>query len=127
MAPRKMKQVALKPEMEKNLKVRVGVKRVKAEMRKIREDQECIRDQQREIRRKSGEIERQCDQLKEETEMMMMQTARTQIKVVLMFKILKTREAGDSIGAARLTQFLRDFVAMERANASLAEVKNEIH
>ena len=107
MAPKNVKQVALKPNMEKNMKVRLQVKRVKAEMGKIKDDQERIRDEQRKIRGRFGKIERQCDQLKEETEMIMKQTARTQIKVVLMFKILKAREGGDFIEAATLTHFLR--------------------
>ncbi|XP_022759783.1 uncharacterized protein LOC111306143 [Durio zibethinus] len=126
MAPRRMKQEAQNPEMEKNLKVRVEAKRVKAEMGKIREDQEYIREEQRKIIGRFGEIERQCDQLKEETEMIMKQTVRTRIKVVLMFKILKAREGGDFIQAATLTHFLREFVARERANAGLPEVKDEL-
>ncbi|XVF21484.1 hypothetical protein REPUB_Repub12eG0094300 [Reevesia pubescens] len=127
MAPRKMKQVAMKPEMERKLKVKVElVKRVKEEMGKIRKDQECIREEQSKVLGNFLEVERQCDQLKEETEMIIKQTARTRIKVVLMFKILKARECGDSIEAATLTHFLREFVAMERAaKASLAEVKDE--
>ncbi|XP_022728148.1 uncharacterized protein LOC111283793 [Durio zibethinus] len=109
MAPR-----TLKPDMEKTMKVKFPVKRVKAEMGKIKADQERIGKKQRKIRGKFGEIERQCDQLKEETEMVIKQTARTQIKVALMFKILKAREGGDFNEAAKLTHFLRELVANER-------------
>ncbi|OMO81541.1 hypothetical protein COLO4_23522 [Corchorus olitorius] len=122
MAPRKMRQQASEPRTAtpKNLRaMRFQVKRVKAEMGKVREDQECIREEQIKIRGQFDEIERQCDQLKEETEMIMKQNARTHVKLVLMFNILKAREAGNSVGAATLTHFLRELVFMERAaNAS---------
>ncbi|EOY00712.1 PREDICTED: uncharacterized protein LOC18609619 [Theobroma cacao] len=126
MAPRKMKQQALKPKiLKKNLKARLQVERLKAETGKIREDQKCIREKQRELRGRFGEIERQCYQLKEATELIVKQTARTQIKLALMFKIMKARRGGDFKEAAMLTRFLRVIVSKERANATSAEVKNE--
>ncbi|OMO81574.1 hypothetical protein COLO4_23514 [Corchorus olitorius] len=39
--------------------------------------------------------------------MILKQTARTHIKLALMFGILKAREGGDSAKAATLTHFLR--------------------
>ncbi|OMO81553.1 hypothetical protein COLO4_23518 [Corchorus olitorius] len=111
MAPRKMKQRAysqLRTATPKNLRaMRFQVKRVKAEMGKVREDQECIREEQIKIRGQCDEIVRQCDQLKEETEMIMKQSGHTHIKLVLMFNILKAREAGNSARAASLTHFLQ--------------------
>ncbi|XVF21485.1 hypothetical protein REPUB_Repub12eG0094400 [Reevesia pubescens] len=129
MAPKKMKQVAMKPEVKKNLKVRVEIKRVKAEMGKILEDKEieCIREEQRKIRVRYEEIRRQCDELKEETEMIKKQIARNRIKLVLMSKILKAQEGGDLIEAVSLTHSLREFIAKGNSKciASLANVKNE--
>ncbi|KAK9015952.1 hypothetical protein V6N11_007039 [Hibiscus sabdariffa] len=69
------------------------------------------------LRAKFGEIERQSHRLKAETEMVMKQTATTQIKLALIFNILKAREGGDFIHAATLTRFLRELVAKERADA----------
>ncbi|XP_021281057.1 uncharacterized protein LOC110414285 [Herrania umbratica] len=126
MAPsRRMRQQAPKPEMSNNVRVRLHIKRVKAEMEKIREDQQRLREEQSKIRGRSGEIESQLDLLKMETEMIMKQTASTQIKLLVMFKILKARAGGYSAEAARLTHFLREYVAKERANASLVTGKKK--
>ncbi|OMO81551.1 hypothetical protein COLO4_23516 [Corchorus olitorius] len=119
MATRKMKQRVsqARTATPKNLRVmKFQVKRVKAEMGKVREDQECIREEESKIRGQFDEIERQCDKLKEETEMIVKQSVRTHIKLVLMFNILKAREAGNSVRAATLSHFLRELVSMERAN-----------
>ncbi|XVF81084.1 hypothetical protein PTKIN_Ptkin15bG0128000 [Pterospermum kingtungense] len=124
MAPRKMKQVALKAHMKGNT---VQLKRVKAEMGKLKSVQQHIKEKQMQLKGRFEEIEMQCNQLKEEAEMAVKQTARTQIKLLLMFKILKAREAGDFIEAATLTHLLRELVAKERANASLDdEEKDEL-
>ncbi|XP_021293475.1 uncharacterized protein LOC110423563 [Herrania umbratica] len=126
MAPRKTKQQALKPKtLKKNLKARLQAEQLKAVTGKIREDQKCIREKQRELRGRFGEIERQCVQLKEATELIVKQTARTQIKLLLMLKIMKARRGGDFKEAAMLTHFLRVIVSNERANASSAEARNE--
>ncbi|GMI73527.1 hypothetical protein HRI_001022000 [Hibiscus trionum] len=90
MAPRKMK-----------------LQMVKAKIGKAEENGKCLK-----------EMERQGHRLRAETEMVMKQTARTQVKVALMFNILKAREGGDFIQAATLTRFLRELVAKETANAS---------
>ncbi|XVF72110.1 hypothetical protein PTKIN_Ptkin12aG0094300 [Pterospermum kingtungense] len=116
MAPRKMN-----PKLEKSRKERFQVKRVKTEMGKIMDDQNFIRAEQRKIRLRFGKIEKQCHLLKKETEIIMKQTARARIKVVLMFKILKARKGGDFIEAAKLTYFLRELVAKERADSILVK------
>ncbi|KAL4308971.1 hypothetical protein GQ457_01G056270 [Hibiscus cannabinus] len=100
--------------MEKGTEVRVQFKRVKAN--KMKENVEWLREEQREIRGKLGEMERECERVKEETEMMVKQTARTQIKLALMFYILKAREGGNFIEAAEFTMLLREIVAKERAD-----------
>ncbi|KAL4311583.1 hypothetical protein GQ457_01G056280 [Hibiscus cannabinus] len=112
MAPRKMKlqRVALK--------VRAKLKQVKAKIGEAEGNGKCLREEQRKLRAKFGEIERQSHRLKAETEMVMKQTATTQIKLALIFNILKAREGGDLIQAATLTRFLRELVAKERADAA---------
>ncbi|KAK8494009.1 hypothetical protein V6N13_128140 [Hibiscus sabdariffa] len=125
MAPRKMGQVSSKPQAEAKLGVRgLKARRVKAEMGKVKEEQECLRDEQRELVARFDEIERQCDELKQETEMIAKQSAITLAKLFLMFRILKARESGDLVQAANLTRFLREIVAMEKANAILDEDKD---
>ncbi|XVF77981.1 hypothetical protein PTKIN_Ptkin14bG0091500 [Pterospermum kingtungense] len=84
-----IRKKALKPK-KKSLKVRA--QRIKAEMEKIREDQICIREDQRNIREKFEAINFKCDQLREETERIMKQSACTQIRLSLMFDILKARK-----------------------------------
>ncbi|XVE99620.1 hypothetical protein REPUB_Repub03eG0215600 [Reevesia pubescens] len=95
---------ALKPKL-KSLKVKV--QRIKADMGKIREDQKCIRVEQRTIGERFGELKRQCDQLKEETDLVMMQSASNQIRLDLMFDILRARKDGDFDKAAILAHFLK--------------------
>ncbi|KAK8506106.1 hypothetical protein V6N11_059879 [Hibiscus sabdariffa] len=118
MAPRKMGRVSSKPQAEGKL----GVRGLKA--RRVKEEQECLRDEQRKLVARFDEIERQCDQLKQETEMIVKQSAITRAKLLLMFRILKARESGDLVQAANLTRFLREIVAMEKANAILDEDKD---
>lgn len=125
MAPRKMKQVEVAHDEQnmddqKNINIKkvstsVQFKRVKAKMGKLKDDQQRLTEEQIRMRKRYTEIERQCDELKEETKTVIKQTARTQIKLVLMFKILKARESGDFIEAATLTHLLR-FVSIRIYN-----------
>ncbi|EOX96897.1 Uncharacterized protein TCM_006040 isoform 2 [Theobroma cacao] len=89
-------------------------KRLKTEMEEISEEQKGIRDGQRQVREKFEAIESECEQLKKETKFIIQQSARTQIKLVLMFRILKAREESDSATAANLTQLLGQIVAREK-------------
>ncbi|XP_039020959.1 uncharacterized protein LOC120152981 [Hibiscus syriacus] len=125
MAPRKIDQVSSKPQTGKKLRVRIEDRRMKAEMGKVKEEQGCLRDEQRKSVTKFNEIPNQSDELKEETEMIVKQSVITRAKLLLMYGILKARESGDLVQAAILTRFLREIVAMEKANAVLAEAENE--
>ncbi|KAK6240343.1 hypothetical protein QQP08_006643 [Theobroma cacao] len=89
-------------------------KRLKTEMEEISEEQKGIREGQRQVREKFEAIESECEQLKKETKFIIQQSARTQIKLVLMFKILKAREESDFSTAANLTQWLGQIVAREK-------------
>ncbi|KAG4193169.1 hypothetical protein ERO13_A07G203400v2 [Gossypium hirsutum] len=114
------------PDMaKKHLKVRTKAKRLKTEMGKVREDQLCLIEEQSKLVTRFREIERQCNELKQEAQMMAKQSAMTRLKLELMLGILKAREGGDLVQAANLTRFLREIVAMEKANAILAQVKDE--
>ncbi|XWS62355.1 hypothetical protein CRYUN_Cryun06bG0003700 [Craigia yunnanensis] len=82
-------------------------KMLKTEMEEIGEEQKNIREGQRQVREKFEAIESECEQLKTETKMMIQQSAITQFKIALMFRILKAREECDFATAANLTLLLR--------------------
>ncbi|XWS62353.1 hypothetical protein CRYUN_Cryun06bG0003600 [Craigia yunnanensis] len=88
-------------------------KRLKTEMVEISEEQKNIREGQMQVRKKFEAIESECEQLKTETKMMIQQSAITQFKLALMFRILKAREESDFATSANLTQLLRQIVARE--------------
>ncbi|XVE90123.1 hypothetical protein DITRI_Ditri20bG0052500 [Diplodiscus trichospermus] len=92
-------------------------KRLKTEMEAISDEQKNVREGQRQVREKIETIESECEQLKKETKMMIQHSARTQVKLALMFRILKAREDSDSANAANLTQLLRQIVEMEKVIA----------
>ncbi|XVE78008.1 hypothetical protein DITRI_Ditri13aG0109700 [Diplodiscus trichospermus] len=121
MAPRKMKQVALKSKMVKNMKVRFKFKRMKEKMAKIRDDLENKGEEQRIISERYEEIKRQFDQLKEKIEMI----KKIDFMVDLRCKILIAEEDGDFIEAAALTNFLDEIAAKEIANASLDDEEKD--
>ena len=82
-------------------------KRVKVEMKKISKEQQNIKEGQRQIGAKLIAIDEECEQLRRETNQIIRQSANTQIRLGLMFTILKAREQGDLAKAAQLTQLLR--------------------
>ncbi|XP_022762637.1 uncharacterized protein LOC111308531 [Durio zibethinus] len=89
-------------------------KRLKSEMEEISEEQKIIREGQRQVKQKFEAIESECEVLKRETRLIIQQSARTQVKLALMFRILKARESGDFNAAASLTEMLREIVAREK-------------
>ncbi|XVE67540.1 hypothetical protein DITRI_Ditri08aG0169200 [Diplodiscus trichospermus] len=93
-------------------------KRLKSEMEEISEEQKDIREGQRQVKEKFESIETECEELKRETRLIIQQSARIQIKLALMFRILKAREAGDLNTAANLTDMLRAIVGKEEEKAS---------
>ncbi|EOX96889.1 Uncharacterized protein TCM_006031 isoform 1 [Theobroma cacao] len=110
------KRLKLQPKRRKNgMKgMQERFERLKIEMEEISEEQRGIREGQRQVREKFEAIESECEQLKKETKFIIQQSARTQIKVVLMFKILKARDESDFSTAANLTQLLGQIVAREK-------------
>ncbi|EOX96899.1 PREDICTED: uncharacterized protein LOC18607045 isoform X2 [Theobroma cacao] len=89
-------------------------KRLKMEMEEISEEQKNIREGQRQVKEKFEAIESECEELKRETRLIIQQSARTQVKLALMFRILKAREAGDFNIAAHFTEILRAIVGREK-------------
>ncbi|XVE80850.1 hypothetical protein DITRI_Ditri15bG0013900 [Diplodiscus trichospermus] len=104
----------------KNKNKKVGMKNMQekfvtlaAEMEEISEEQRDIREGQRQVRGKLLAIESECEELKRETRIIIQQTARTQIKLALMFGILKASQQSDFATVANLTHLLRELVERE--------------
>ncbi|XVE67545.1 hypothetical protein DITRI_Ditri08aG0169500 [Diplodiscus trichospermus] len=103
-----------KPKKNEMKVMQERLKRLKTEMEEISDEQKNVREGHRQVREKIDAIEYECEQLKKETKMMIQHSARTQVKLALMFRILKAREEGDSAIVARLAQLLREIVEMEK-------------
>ncbi|GLT63400.1 hypothetical protein SLA2020_359670 [Shorea laevis] len=91
--------------------MRQSMKRLKREMEEISDEQRSIREGQKLVREKFQEMEEECKQLREETKMIRMQGRSTQLRLALMFQILKARENNDLPRATELTRFLRELIA----------------
>ncbi|KAK8479271.1 hypothetical protein V6N11_064498 [Hibiscus sabdariffa] len=87
--------------------------RLKVEMEDISREQQSIKEGQSQVRAKFNAIEEEYEQLRNETNQIIQQTANTQIRLGLMFSILKAREQGDLGKAAQLTALLREMVARD--------------
>ncbi|GMJ12596.1 hypothetical protein HRI_004928800 [Hibiscus trionum] len=86
------------------------LRRLKTEMEARSEEHKDIKEGQRQVKEKIEAIETECEELKRETRFIIQQSARTQVKLALMFQILKARETGELDTAANLTQLLREIV-----------------
>ncbi|XP_039030151.1 uncharacterized protein LOC120164512 [Hibiscus syriacus] len=84
--------------------------RLKVEMEEISQEQQSIKEGQSQVRAKFKSVEEEYKQLRNETNLIIQQTANTQIRLGLMFGILKAREQGDLGKAAQLTRLLREIV-----------------
>ena len=76
-------------------------------MGEISKQHESIRQGQKEMREMFVEIESKCDQLKKETRLISHASDNVQLRLNIMFKILKAREEKDFRKAADLTSSLR--------------------
>ncbi|XVE53441.1 hypothetical protein DITRI_Ditri03aG0003300 [Diplodiscus trichospermus] len=95
------------------------MKILKAEMEEISEEQKEIKEGQRQVREKFEAIETECEQLRKETMLIIQQSASTQIRLALMFQILKARENHEFSKASQLTCALRELVARESEQRKL--------
>ncbi|XWS65364.1 hypothetical protein CRYUN_Cryun05aG0106200 [Craigia yunnanensis] len=90
-----------------------AMRRLKVETNEIREEQENIKRGQREVREKFEVIQFECEQLRKETDLITKQSLNTQLRLGLMFQILRARETNDFNTAATLTQVLRALIAKQ--------------
>ncbi|XP_038711533.1 ribonuclease Y-like [Tripterygium wilfordii] len=94
-------------------KIKAMIERLRAEMVEIGEEQQCIKEGQRQVSEKYEKIEAEREQLKRETEIIAKQSASIQLRLNLMFRIVKARGQNDSVLTDQLTQSLRDLLAKE--------------
>ncbi|XP_061976931.1 uncharacterized protein LOC133698116 isoform X1 [Populus nigra] len=87
-----------------------SIKRIRADMAEINEGQERIRHGQKEVREKFEEISKETAKLKEETNIISKQSAANQVRLDLMFQIIKARSENDAPRDAVLTQILRELI-----------------
>ncbi|KAK8260895.1 hypothetical protein V6Z12_D13G149900 [Gossypium hirsutum] len=88
-----------------------GMKKLRVKMEEINEEQKNIRELQGELREKIEAIDLECEQLREETTMVRQQSVNTQIRLALMFQILKARQNHDFAQASHLTSTLCELIA----------------
>ncbi|XP_022717860.1 uncharacterized protein LOC111276392 [Durio zibethinus] len=96
------------------------MRRLRCDMEEISEEQKKIKEGQRQVREKFEAIELECEHLRKETNLIIQQSMSTQIRLALMFQILKARENQEFDKAAQLTCALREVIAREnqQRNAS---------
>ncbi|XVF77982.1 hypothetical protein PTKIN_Ptkin14bG0092200 [Pterospermum kingtungense] len=91
--------------------MRVRFRRLKMEMEEISKEQESIKEGQRQVQEKFEAIEEEYEQLWKQTNEIIQQTTNAQIRLALMFNIVRAREEGDFAKATHLTQLLREIIA----------------
>ncbi|TYI16735.1 hypothetical protein ES332_A08G274200v1 [Gossypium tomentosum] len=91
--------------------MRKRLNKLKTEMKVVSKEQKSIKEGQRQAGAKLQAINYECEQLRRETNRIIQQTATTQIRLALMFNILKAREECDFAKAHQLTALLREIVA----------------
>ncbi|CAK7335911.1 unnamed protein product [Dovyalis caffra] len=83
-------------------------------MAEISQGQKRIREGQKEVREKFREISEEAAKLQEETNLISKQSAANQLRLDLMFEIVKARTENDSAKDASLTQTLRELMAKQK-------------
>ncbi|KAJ6712799.1 hypothetical protein OIU79_008905 [Salix purpurea] len=86
-------------------------RRITSKMVEIREGQKRIEEGQKEVRGTIKEIRKESKKLKRDTDLLTKQSAANQLRLDLMFEIVKARAENDSAKDARLTQTLRELMA----------------
>ncbi|XVF77969.1 hypothetical protein PTKIN_Ptkin14bG0090300 [Pterospermum kingtungense] len=89
------------------------MQKLRVEMEEISQEQKRIKDAQKQVREKFEAIDLECEQLRKETMLITRQSFSTQIRLALMFQILKARENHDFSKASQLTCALRELIARE--------------
>ncbi|XP_039003600.1 uncharacterized protein LOC120130438 [Hibiscus syriacus] len=88
-------------------------KELKVEMEDIRKEQKSIKEAQSQLREKLTATRTECEVLREETKLMIQRSASTQLRLSLMFNIIKAREDADFDKAAHFTLLLRETIATD--------------
>jgi hypothetical protein len=89
-----------------------SIKRIRADMVEISKGHKRIKEGQDEVRGRFEEISKEAAKLKEETNLISKQSAANQVRLDLMFQIVKARSENDTARDAVLTQTLR-FVILQ--------------
>ncbi|GLT52399.1 hypothetical protein SLA2020_257460 [Shorea laevis] len=97
-------------------RIKSKIRELKAEMQEIGEEQRSIRTEQKKAREKFEEVESKCQQLRRESSLIMQQSDKTRVRLVLMLHILKAREDNDLARATQLTRALRELIANQNQN-----------
>ncbi|KAF5741496.1 putative disease resistance RPP13-like protein 1 [Tripterygium wilfordii] len=96
---------------KRRLKRKSGIKRLRALKAKIRDEQICGKEGQKQDRKRHEKIVVKGKQLCKEMELTAKPSADIQMRLNLMFRILKARVEEDTALVAQLTQSLRDLIA----------------
>lgn len=91
-------------------KIAQSMTKLKTEMEEISQEQKNIREGQSQVRKKFEQVEQECKQLREETKAVTIQSKTTQLRLALMFHIIKARENNDLPRAIQLTRYLRELI-----------------
>ncbi|XP_039013572.1 uncharacterized protein LOC120143277 [Hibiscus syriacus] len=86
---------------------------VKAKCRVELKERKSIKEAQSQVREKLAAVGMECQVLQEETKLMIQRSASTQLRLSLMFNIIKAREDGDFDKAAHITILLREIIATD--------------
>ncbi|XP_040964874.1 uncharacterized protein [Gossypium hirsutum] len=97
----------------KSTKYMKSFERLKMDMKKTSKVQQSIKEGQGQVEAKFNAIEQECKQLRDEIDLMIRCSANTQIRLGLMFSILKARQQADFGTAAQLTGVLREIVGRD--------------
>ncbi|KAH8513117.1 hypothetical protein H0E87_006418 [Populus deltoides] len=100
-----------KERKSRDRKLSRSIKRIRADMVEISKGHKRIKEGQEEVRGRFEEISKEAAKLKEETNLISKQSAANQVRLDLMFQIVKARSENDTARDAVLTQTLRELMA----------------
>ncbi|KAK8479274.1 hypothetical protein V6N11_064501 [Hibiscus sabdariffa] len=86
------------------------IQSLKRNMEKIRMDQQGIREEQTRVKQRFAIVKQQCEECREEINLISREATMTQLRVGLIFQIMRARKDGNFSKAHYLTRFLRFIV-----------------
>ncbi|KAK8717224.1 hypothetical protein V6N13_044500 [Hibiscus sabdariffa] len=93
--------------------MQANCEKLRADTERINAEQLNIREEEGQVREKFEGVVKESEELKRETRFIIQQTARTQIKLALMFQITRAAKQADHATLATLTRLLREVVKKE--------------